>query len=145
MAPEKETTPLHVTLMDGMTVKSRDDGSVHTIKGADGKTTVAEVCVGKKDTRLNFKSAIPEDAPEGIELSGHSTSWKGGGVRINDANLPAARELLQFVVDSVQPTAEETADDAESGGTGEEAAAASTRAKSPRSRSSRKAKEGAAA
>jgi len=87
---------IHTRLMDGATVKSRDDGSVHTIKGADGRTA-AEVCVGKSTVRLNFREPPSRDAPTGVALGGRSQSWRGGGVVVTEANLAAARALLAFV------------------------------------------------
>lgn len=116
---------IHEQLMDGLTVKSRDAGDVHTIKGADGKTTVAEVCVGKSGvTRLNFNAPIPSKAPkhEALDLKVGSASWKGGGCRITAENLAEAKALLQFVVDQAQPApeAEPTAGDAAEGGATQE-------------------------
>jgi hypothetical protein len=98
-----EPIPIHVRLMDGATVQSRDDGTVHTIKGADGRTA-AEVCVGKSTVRLNFRAAPSSDAPTGIALGGRSQSWRGGGVVVTEANLASARALLAFVCgfDSLQ-------------------------------------------
>src|SRR5438067_1371247 len=88
----KSTTPqpLHKRLLDGFEVKSRQDGTVHSIK-AQGKT-VGEICVGKKSVRLNLRAEVK--APEGVELSGKSKSWPGGGLVVTDANLTAARALL---------------------------------------------------
>lgn len=102
---------LHTDLMNGIeNIKSRDDGSVHTIHlAADGKTVVAEVCVGKKRTRLNFKDKV-EFAPEGF-LSGRSKSWVGGGIVLTTDNLAPARELLLQVV-GLEPMAEVKVEDA---------------------------------
>lgn len=101
---------MHAQLLDGIAnVKSRDDGTVHTIHLAgDAKATVAEVCVGKKFTRLNFAKAVDADMlPEGIVLGGRSKSWVGGGIRVNADNLDACRTLLLAVVGNVdEPEAE---------------------------------------
>jgi hypothetical protein len=91
-----ELVPIHFRLMDGANFKSRDDGTVHTIKGADGRTA-AEVCVGATIVRLNFREPPSSGAPKGIALGGRSQSWRGGGVVITEANLDAARALLGFV------------------------------------------------
>lgn len=91
-----DSNPIHVRLMEGVRVKSREDGTVHTIKGADG-TTAAEVCVGKSTVRLNFRVPPSSNAPGGVALSGRSQSWKGGGVVVTEANLDSARALLAFV------------------------------------------------
>lgn len=86
------------TLLDGLDVKSRDDGSVHTIKGGNGKV-VAEVCVGARKVRLNLKAAPPKGkVPKSIDLSGHSKSWEGGGLNVEPKNAKAARALLAAVV-----------------------------------------------
>lgn len=86
------------TLLDGLNVKSRDDGSVHTIKGGNGKV-VAEVCVGARKVRLNLKAVPPKGkVPKAIELGGRSKSWEGGGVNVTAANVKQARALLAAVV-----------------------------------------------
>lgn len=106
-----DTRPLHIQILEGLNVKSRKDGSVHTIKDANGKT-VAEVCVGKKRTRLNFRT-VPsgKGMPKGIDLGGKSKSWQGGGVVLNEANVGLARELLVFVVGTApEPTAADAAE-----------------------------------
>jgi len=90
---------LHQQLLDGFEVKSRDDGTVHTVKH-EGKT-VAEVCVGAKKTRLNVRGAVK--APKGITLGGKSKTWAGGGAEVTEENLPAARTLLSSIV---RPTPE---------------------------------------
>src|ERR1700730_11390319 len=90
---------VHAQLLDGLNVKSRTDGSVHTVRAADGKTVVAEVCVGKKATRLNLRAwPAKVKAPKGLELSGKSKSWEGGGVIVTEANVKAARALLANVI-----------------------------------------------
>jgi hypothetical protein len=89
---------LHVRLLQGLNFGSRDDDSVHTIKGADGRTTVAEVCVGSTVTRLNFREPPTVPVPAGVVLSGRSQSWRGGGVQLTPWNFDAARELLLAVV-----------------------------------------------
>jgi hypothetical protein len=91
-----EPVSIQSRLMAGTDVKSREDGSVHTIKGAGGRT-VAEVCVGKSTIRLNFREPLGRDAPTGVVLSGRSQSWRGGGVVVTEANLESARALLAFV------------------------------------------------
>jgi hypothetical protein len=94
---------LHSQLLDGLNVKSRPDGSVHTVRAADGKTVVAEVCVGKKATRLNVRELPAKvKAPKNLELGGKSKSWPGGGVIVTDANVKAARALLASVVDATK-------------------------------------------
>lgn len=97
------------TMLEGLEFyKARDDGSVITIKAEDNKTTVAEICHGKRQTRLNFKSAVPADMlVEGLELGGKSKSWGGGGAKITDENLDAATQTLAAVVASIQPSDEE--------------------------------------
>jgi hypothetical protein len=92
---------LHAQLIDGLTVKSRKDGSVHTVKDAEGKT-VAEVCVGTKKTRLNLRRA-PKTTPKNIELGGKSKSWPGGGVNVDDSNLAACRAILSSLVATSAP------------------------------------------
>ena len=57
---------LHVRLLEGFDVKSRDDGSVHTVKNSDGKV-VAEVCVGKVEDQ--------------DELQGHPEAGEGDRAR----------------------------------------------------------------
>lgn len=89
---------LHAQLLEGLTHKSRADGSVHTISAAG--RTVAEICVGKKFTRLNMRAEIK--APKGLVLSGKSKSWKGGGIVVLDANVVACRALLDSSVQNAQ-------------------------------------------
>src|SRR4051794_21828615 len=103
---------LHSQLLDGLNVKSRADGSVHTIRAADGKTVVAEVCVGKKQTRLNVRELPAKiKAPKSLELGGKSKSWPGGGVIVTEGNVKAARDLLAAVVGAVPaPTAADAAE-----------------------------------
>ena len=93
--PRKTTTtdkPLHVALLDGFEVKSRANGTVHTIK--QGNATVAEVCVGAKKVRLNLRSAS-KPAPKNLKLDGKSKTWAGGGVVVHagepDGGACAAR------------------------------------------------------
>lgn len=79
-------------------VKSRANGYVHTVKSADGRTTVAEVCVGKRLTRLNFRDAVRgELVPDGVALGGRSSSW-ACGVNVTDDNAEALAALLAAVV-----------------------------------------------
>ena len=101
MPAQKTPTAPHVTLLDGLNVKSRADGTVHTIKSAAG-AVVAEVCVGKKQTRLNFKQT-PKSLPKSVELSGQSKSWPGGGIVVTAANASAVRSVLVGVVGKVAP------------------------------------------
>ena len=100
--PAKKNTvaPLHVQLLDGLTYKSRTDGSVHTIK-ANGKV-IGEVCVGRNRVRLNLKSALP--AASRKMLGGKSRSWAGGGMIVTDANVKDARALLELAVQRAQAT-----------------------------------------
>lgn len=93
---------LHEQLLDGFEVKSRDDGTVHTIK-REGRA-VAEVCVGARKVRLNVRDAVK--APKNLKLSGKSKSWAGGGVIVTNENLAACRALLAQVT---QPTAADAA------------------------------------
>jgi hypothetical protein len=86
-------TPLHIRLLDGLTFKSRSDGSVHTVK--TGTHVVAEVCVGTKKVRLNFR-AQPK-ASKSLTLSGKSKSWPAGGIVVDAKNLNAARAALASV------------------------------------------------
>lgn len=53
---QQPVVALHTTLLEGLTVKSRADGSVHTVK-ANGKV-VGEVCVGTKRVRLNLREPV---------------------------------------------------------------------------------------
>jgi len=65
---------------------------VLTIKSSDGKSTVAEVRVGKSRTRVNFKTK-----PQGKlarSLAGKSKSWPAGGVVVTEANLATVRAGL---------------------------------------------------
>lgn len=109
-----------ITLLDGLTdadgrslVKSRDDGSVHTLHGADG-STVAEVCCGKTRTRLNFRAPSAEltaaAEASSVVLSGRSKSWTGGGIVVDDGNVAACRAVLLAVVGIATPN--QAADDA---------------------------------
>lgn len=93
---------LHQQLLDGFDVKSRDDGTVHTIK-REGKT-VAEVCVGAKKVRLNVRESVK--APKNLELSGKSKTWAGGGCIVTEENLAACRALLASIT---EPTAGDAA------------------------------------
>jgi hypothetical protein len=92
------TAPLHVRLLDGLDTKSRPDGTVHTIRA--GSRTVAEVCVGKKNVRANFKTELP--AASRKKLSGKSKSWPGGGVLVTDDNLNEVRNMLELAVSRTQ-------------------------------------------
>jgi len=76
---------------------------VYSIRDAAGKTC-AELCVGKRATRLNLK-AIPAKGklPKGIELSGHSESWAGGGVVVNEGNVKLVRALLAAITKVAAP------------------------------------------
>lgn len=105
MAPSKS---LHQRFLDGMTIKSRENGTVHTIKGENGRT-VGEVCVGKSKTRVNFRNAPEAKAlkASGISLSGNSNSWKGQGFVLTEENLQSGRKLMQAVISAAQPTPEE--------------------------------------
>jgi hypothetical protein len=98
--PRKSTTaaPLHVALLDGLDVTSRKDGSVHSIRV--GHKTVAEVCVGKKNTRMNLRTVVK--APKGLALGGKSKSWPGGGVVVTADNVTACRSCLDAVVQLAQ-------------------------------------------
>lgn len=100
-------------LLDGLEVKSRDDGSVHTIK-AHGKV-VAEVCVGARKVRLNVKAEPAKGkVPKSVTLAGKSKTWAGGGLNVEPGNVKAARALLAAVVAAVPAPkqAEPTAADA---------------------------------
>jgi len=88
----------HVELLKGLNVKSREDGTVHTVHSASGKRTVAEVCVGKKFTRMNLRSAPTSNAPRGVKLDGRSKHWDGGGVRVTAENVKQCRALLEHIV-----------------------------------------------
>jgi hypothetical protein len=84
------------TLLDGLDVKSRPNGTVHTVK-VETKT-VAEVCVGTRAVRLNLKSAPAKSkVPKSIKLVGKSKSWPGGGVVVTAENAAAARAVLSAV------------------------------------------------
>jgi hypothetical protein len=93
-AKPKTTKPLHQQLLEGFEVK------------ANGKT-VAEVCVGKQNVRLNLRAAVK--ASKGLMLGGKSKSWPGGGTVITDANLAAARALLEVASGPAGTTAGDTA------------------------------------
>jgi hypothetical protein len=96
-----ETAPVNTkeivsTLLDGLEVSSRKDGTVHTIKRE--KKTVAEVCVGTRSVRLNLRSAPPKGKlPKSVKLVGKSKSWPGGGLVVTDENVKAARAVLSAV------------------------------------------------
>jgi len=91
----------HAQLLDGIKdVKSRKDGSVHTIR-SNGKV-VAEVCVGKKATRLNFRSR-PKLVPKSVALTGKSTVWAGGGLIVTETNLAAAKSILSALLKGAAP------------------------------------------
>lgn len=91
--------PLHVRLLEGLDVRSRADGSVHNIKNPAGKT-VAEVCVGKDVTRLNFFSELSVPIPDGLILGGRDQRFPDRGLRLTPENLLRARELLLRVAAS---------------------------------------------
>jgi hypothetical protein len=99
---------LHQRLLQGFDVKSRDDGTVHTVKVSN--RTVAEVCVGKKNTRLNIRE-VPKGAPKNLDLGGKSKSW-AGGVILTDANLTGCRALLSACVKAAPAASTATASDA---------------------------------
>lgn len=82
-------------LTEGLTVKERPDGTVVTVKAADGKATVAEICVGKSKTRVNFR-ATPKGAIT-KKLVGHSKSWPAGGIVVDGKNAKAVRAALVSV------------------------------------------------
>jgi hypothetical protein len=84
---------LHAFLLEGLDVRSRDDGSVHNIKDPNGKT-VAEVGVGKDVTRLNFITPLAVPVPDGVILSGRDQRFPGRGLVITPENVSNARELL---------------------------------------------------
>jgi hypothetical protein len=111
--PATKTTPttaLHTVLLEAFDVKSRADGSVHSIRDKSGRT-VAEVCVGKKNTRINLKQVPPAKARKSLVLEGKSKSWPGGGLVVTSANVAAVRKLLVAVTSAgkasapVKPTA----------------------------------------
>jgi len=89
--------PLHVRLLEGLEVRPRADGSVYNIKNRDGKT-VAEVCVGKNVTLLNFFSELSVPIPDGLTFSGRDRRFPGRGLRVTPENLLRAREYLHRVV-----------------------------------------------
>jgi hypothetical protein len=86
---------IHSQLLDGLQVKSRADGSVHTVK-AEGKV-VAEVCVGTRKTRVNFK-ASPKSLPKGLALDGKSKTWAGGGIVVDESNVAKVCAILAQLV-----------------------------------------------
>jgi len=85
-----DTKQLVSTLLKGLDVHSRDDGSVHTIKAKDG-STVAEVCAGKRAVRVNFRAAPGK--VRGVTLGGKSKSWAAGAVA-TDENAAALHAAL---------------------------------------------------
>src|SRR5579862_7429598 len=95
---------LHQQLLEGFEVKSRKDGTVHTIRAADGKTVIGEVCVGAKATRLNLRAPVAKP-PRDVTLGGKSKSWAGGGTVVTDANVTACRALLSAAVATVPSVA----------------------------------------
>jgi hypothetical protein len=84
---------LHQQLLEGFEVKSRKDGTVHTVK--HGGRTVAEVCVGTKKVRLNVRAQVK--APKNLPLAGKSKTWAGGGCILTEENVSAARALLASI------------------------------------------------
>ena len=116
---ETPSTPYHETLLEGIAnVKSREDGSVHTIHAPDGKTTLAEICVGKRATRINFRQVpsinMMKKEGKGIELVGKSKTWLGQGTKVTDENVGQIRTLLLAVIakgpKATEPTAADAAD-----------------------------------
>jgi len=89
---KKQPVALHTTLLEGLTTKARKDGSVITVKDVTGKRTVAEVCIGKSKTRVNFHEAIKSAL--GKQTTGKSRTWAGGGVVLTDANASQVRAAL---------------------------------------------------
>ena len=57
--------------------------------------TVAEVCVGKTTTRVNFREPFPNPIPA---LEGRSQTWRGGGMKVTPENFAEARELLGLAI-----------------------------------------------
>jgi hypothetical protein len=91
--------PLHIQLLTGLDTKARPNGTVITVKSA-GKV-IAEVCVGKKFARLNFRAEV-KVLKGGPVLSGKSKSWPGGGCVLSAENVAALRALLDVAVRSAQ-------------------------------------------
>jgi hypothetical protein len=91
---------LHSQLLEGIgNVKVRPDGTVHTVHGGeDGKQVVAEVCVGKRATRLNLRFK-PKTTPKNVQLVGKSKTWVGGGVVVTADNVAACRSVLTALLD----------------------------------------------
>jgi hypothetical protein len=112
MPAKNTTTPsLRVRLLEGFDVRSRADDSVHTVK-ANGRV-IAEVCEGKKQTRLNLRELPAKVKPaKNVTLGGKSKSWPGGGTVVTDANLTAARALLTAVAKATPTAKAPTASDA---------------------------------
>lgn len=100
-------------LADVDNVKSRTDGSVHTLHGRDGSTTLAELCVGKRTARFNVReplaAAMVKRHDVAASLGGRSKSWRGGGIVVTDGNVAAVRALL---LDVIAASPEAAADEA---------------------------------
>jgi len=90
------TKEVVTALLDGLDVKSRADGTVHSVR-ANGRT-VAEVCVGSRKVRVNVKSEPSKGMPKSITLEGKSKTWAGGGINVDKGNVRAAHALLAAVV-----------------------------------------------
>jgi hypothetical protein len=86
-------------LIKGLEVKSRTSGNLHNVKA--GTATVAEVCVGSKTVRVNFK-ARPKGKTS-VKLEGESSKWAGGGVVVTEANVADVRKLIEAAVEAATP------------------------------------------
>lgn len=85
---------LALDLVKGLETKARQDGSVVAVKV--GKATVAEVVVGAKTVRVNFREK-PKGGPK-VALAGKSAKWAGGGVVVTEENVGDVRKLLELAV-----------------------------------------------
>lgn len=99
-------------LSEGFDTHVRKDGTV--IRLHAGGRLVGEVVVGEETTRVNFKNEFTPEVDlvaqaEGVKISGRSKVW-AGGIRVNDANLDAVRQVLDAVRDDAVTTAERTKD-----------------------------------
>ncbi|HYZ79310.1 MAG TPA: hypothetical protein VE596_18245 [Gaiellaceae bacterium] len=81
-------------LIKGLEVKSRTSGNLHNVKA--GAATVAEVVVGSKTVRVNFKSK--PTIKTGVKLAGESSKWAGGGVVVTEENVADVRRLIESAV-----------------------------------------------
>lgn len=91
---------LHQQLLDGLdNVKSRPNGTVHTLHDAEGKV-VAEICVGKRATRVNFR--IVPKAAKGLDLTTKSKTWVGGGIVVTDENVSKVKAALASVLQTAE-------------------------------------------